>query len=396
MELEITKSNKLKVFTAFSGYDSQCMALKNAEIPFTLVGTSEVNKHAIIANDAVQGINKDIPNLSLEEKENWLIDRNIGFDSKKNKSIIKKNEIEPLFESCIRLNNYGDISKININDLIDFDFFTYSFPCTNISVSGKGKGLEKGSGTSSSLLWECKRIIEAKRPKYLLLENVKNLVGKKFKPYFDEWCNQLEELGYTNYWEVMNAKDFGTPHNRERIFMVSILDNDKDFIFPTKEPLITKLKDILEDKVDEKHFLSDEACEVFVNSIQNQYTGNKLAVAVAQRGRNPTNPTSRVSGLPTVQMLESQGNEFSNCLTTVQKDSLVGINKDNKFRIRKLTTLEYFRLMGVSDTDFLKIKNKLNKVFYKGKDKSNSQLIKLGGNSIVVNCMVKIFKKLFK
>lgn len=95
--------------------------------------------------------------------------------------------------------NLGDISKIKLEDVPDMDLFTYSFPCTDISQAGKMLGFEEGSGTRSSLLWECKRIIDGKKPKYLLLENVKNLVGKKFKPNFDLWLEWLSEQGYTNY-----------------------------------------------------------------------------------------------------------------------------------------------------------------------------------------------------
>lgn len=150
------------------------------------------------------------------------------------------------------------MSKINVDDVPDHDLFTYSFPCTSVSLAGKQQGFEKGSGTASSLLWECERVIQAKKPKYLLLENVKNLVGKKFIDGFNEWLKVLEDLGYTNYWQVLNAKDYGVPQNRERVFVVSILGEHKPYQFPEKEPLLIRLKDILESEVDEKFYLSDE------------------------------------------------------------------------------------------------------------------------------------------
>ena len=115
--------------------------------------------------------------------------------------------------------NLGDITKINTEDIPDHDLFTYSFPCQDISIAGKMRGLDKESGTRSSLLWECERIIKAKKPKYLLMENVKNLVGKKFKSYFEEWLKVLEDLGYSNYWRVLNSQDFNVPQNRERVFV---------------------------------------------------------------------------------------------------------------------------------------------------------------------------------
>lgn len=125
--------DRLKVMTTFSGYDSQCMSLKDANIDHECVATSEVDKHAIIANASVHG--KDISideNISLEEKYQWLLQRNIGFDFVKNKStlkISKKTEIENLYKACKQINNLGDISKINPNEIPDIDFLTYSFPC---------------------------------------------------------------------------------------------------------------------------------------------------------------------------------------------------------------------------------------------------------------------------
>ena len=159
-----TKDNPLRVFTAFSGYDSQCMALDRIGIPYELVGWSEIDKYAIQAHNAVYPQYAD--------------------------------------------RNYGDISKIDWEKVPDFDLFTYSFPCTDISNAGVQKGLEEGSGTRSSLLWECKKTIEVKRPKYLLMENVKALVSQKFLPFYKKWEQWLAEMGYDNHCKVMNAKDY--------------------------------------------------------------------------------------------------------------------------------------------------------------------------------------------
>ena len=206
----------LRVFEAFAGYGSQSMALKRLGIDFEVVGISEIDKYAIQAYMAVHG--------------------------------------ETL--------NYGDISKINWNEVPDFDFLTYSFPCTDISSAGLQKGLEEGSGTRSSLLWECRKAIESKKPKYLLMENVKNLVSKKFIPYLKEWIRFLEGQGYNNYTKVLNAKDFGVPQNRERVFMVSIL-GEASFHFPKPFTLEKRLKDILEKDVDESFYLSKKAIDGF-------------------------------------------------------------------------------------------------------------------------------------
>ena len=198
----------LRVFEAFAGYGSQSIALRNLEIEYEVVAISEIDKYAIKAYEAIHG----------------------------------------------PTNNLGDICKINPSDIPDHDLFTYSFPCQDLSVAGKQAGL--GKGTRSGLLYECKKIIEYCRPKYLLLENVKNLVGKKFKLQFKEWLSYLENLGYTNYWQILNAKNYGVPQNRERVFVVSILGEHEPYEFPKPMPLEKCIADILEDEVDEKYYIN--------------------------------------------------------------------------------------------------------------------------------------------
>ena len=198
----------LRVFEAFAGYGSQSIALRNLGIDYEVVAISEIDKYAIKAYEAIHG----------------------------------------------PVNNLGDICKIDPKDIPDHDLFTYSFPCQDLSVAGKQAGL--GEGTRSGLLYECEKVIEAKRPKYLLLENVKNLVGKKFKSQFDEWLDYLESLGYTNCWKVLNAKDYGVPQNRERVFVVSILGEHEPYEFPKPTPLDKCMAGILEDKVDEKYYIN--------------------------------------------------------------------------------------------------------------------------------------------
>ncbi|SQG93685.1 DNA (cytosine-5-)-methyltransferase [Streptococcus dysgalactiae] len=202
----------LRVFEAFAGIGTQRMSLRNLGIPHEVVAIAEIDKFAIKSYEAIHG----------------------------------------------PVNNLGDISKINPDNIPDHDLFTYSFPCQDISVAGKQAGLDIDSGTRSGLLWECQKVIATKKPKYLLMENVKNLVGKKHKPNFDKWLDWLESQGYTNYWQVLNAKDYGIPQNRERVFCVSILGEHSPYVFPGKQELTIRLKDILEDDVDEKYYLSEE------------------------------------------------------------------------------------------------------------------------------------------
>lgn len=208
---------KIRVFEAFAGYGSQAMALKRLQadfpdkIEFEVVGISEIDPYAITAYKAIHG---DTP-------------------------------------------NFGDIFRIDWAKVPDFDLFTYSFPCQDISTAGRQRGFNEGSGSRSSLLWECRSAIAAKLPKYLLMENVKALVQKKFKIEFQRWVDTLSELGYTNFWQVLNAKDYGVPQNRERVFMVSILGNAA-FEFPEPFPLKKRLRDVVEEDVDENYYLKDE------------------------------------------------------------------------------------------------------------------------------------------
>ena len=163
-----------------------------------------------------------------------------------------------------KLENSGKetVYDIEVEDDHSFTVFnTIVHNCQDISVAGKGLGLDEGSDTRSGLLWECQKVIAAKKPKYLLMENVKNLVGKKHKPNFDKWLEWLESQGYTNYWQVLNAKDFGIPQNRERVFCISILGEHEPYIFPKKQELTFRLKDVLENEVDEKYYLSEERVE---------------------------------------------------------------------------------------------------------------------------------------
>lgn len=208
---------KLKAFEAFAGYGSQAMALerlsrRHADFDFEVVGISEIDRYAIQAHRAVHGDG---------------------------------------------ITNYGDISRIDWVQVPDFDLLTYSFPCTNISTAGRQEGLTENSGTSSSLLWECRRAIERKRPKYLLMENVKALTQKKFRPDFERWQQTLRDLGYTNFWQVINATECNVPQNRERVFMVSIRGGQY-YEFPRPLELERRLINVLEPQVDERYYLTPE------------------------------------------------------------------------------------------------------------------------------------------
>ena len=226
--MKYTKDNPLRVVTLFSGYDSQCLALNKLkavypQFDYELVAWCEIDKDAIAAH----------------------------------------NSIYPQWEN----RNLGDISKTNVNDIPDCDLMTWSFPCTDISSAGRQAGLSKDSGTRSSLAWEAIRLFRAKRPKYLLMENVKALVQRKFIGDFKTILLELEGMGYANFSQVLDASKYGVAQHRERVFCVSILRDPKkpepSFHFPKPFPLEKRLKDYLEENADEKYYLSDKMLEYF-------------------------------------------------------------------------------------------------------------------------------------
>ena len=255
----------VRVFEAFSGVGSQRMALRNLGIDHEVVAISDVDEFTVKSYTAIHNNDKVVSQATDEEMQDYLEKRNIPLNNKGVRKILKGNKLREFYEACIKSNNLGDISKVETQNIPDHDLFTYSFPCQDISVAGKGLGLNEGSDTRSGLLWECQKVIDGKRPKYLLLENVKNLVGKKHKHNFDKWLEWLEEQGYTNYWQVLNAKDYGVPQNRERVFVVSILGEHEPYEFPEPIELELRLKDVLESEVDEKFYLSKEKSEKLIS-----------------------------------------------------------------------------------------------------------------------------------
>ena len=269
-QLEKYKFNNepIRILEFFSGVGMQRMAFDKLGVNYESVGTSEIDIPAILSyaaiHDGLLESDETFEYPTKEEMLNYLSERNIGLDFKTGKLKLPKNldKIKQLYRATILSKCFGDISKISPSDLPDFDFMTYSFPCTDVSVAGRKNGVIKGQ-TRSGLLYECEKVIECKRPKYLLLENVKNLVGKQFKPQFDEWLEYLETLGYTNYWKVLNSKSFGVPQNRERVFVLSILGEHDPYEFHSGFELDIRLKDILEFNVDEKYYLSKEVQDRF-------------------------------------------------------------------------------------------------------------------------------------
>lgn len=198
------------------------------------------------------------------ELKDWKLVNFCEFDKYATKSYCAIHEVD---ESL----NLGDITKVDETKLEDFNMMTWGFPCTDISVAGKQKGFldEDGNKTRSGMYYEGIRILIHKKPALSIIENVKNLTSKRFKTEFETVLSDLDEAGYNSYYKVLNAKDFGIPQNRERVFIISIrkdLDNSK-FTFPRGFDNGIRLKDILEDEVDEKYYISDDKVQRFLTNL---------------------------------------------------------------------------------------------------------------------------------
>ena len=350
--------DKIRVFEAFAGYGSQSIALRNIGVEHEVVAISEIDKYATIAYEAIHG----------------------------------------------PTNNLGDISKIKVEDIPEHDLFTYSFPCQDISVAGRQRGMEKGK-TRSGLLYECEKIIEHCKPKYLLMENVKNLVGKKFKAQFDEWLAYLETLGYTNYWEILDSKNYGVPQHRERVFCVSILGEHKPYTFPKKIKLDKCMADILESEIEEKYYVNKPFKLVDRGRVKAEFEnvnfdqGKRIygtdsyfqTLGAADRGTNNILVDAYLTDFKykqTSQVLNDRG--ICVTLDTMQggyRQPKILCDGENSYRVRKITPREAFRLMGMKDSDIDKIQET---------GLSNSQQYKMAGNSIVVDVLEGIFKELFQ
>ena len=315
------------------------MALKNIGFEHEVVGISEISESAITAYNAIHGETK----------------------------------------------NFGDISKLKTEDIPDHDLFTYSFPCQDISLDGNLLGASEGSGTRSSLLWEAKRVIQAKKPRYLMLENVKNLLANRFKNDFENWLQWLESQGYNNYVKLINAKDFtNIPQNRERVFVLSILkEDDFGFSYPDNINRTSVLKDFLESPINHSYIVPESKFEKLIVPFESQterhfIANNKTGYIVAR----PYD--SFVYGYPNSRT--RRGRVGYGVAQTIQTEVLMGVVLED-LTIKKLTPLECWRLMGVKDEDYFKaIDAGLKK----------TALYELAGNAIVVQVLERIFQEVMK
>ena len=367
-QYKITKP--IRLIELFAGIGSQAKALKNLGVNFEHYRVVEWDKYAVASYNAIHGTN---------------------------------------FTT-------SDITKISGSDLgiVDthlYDYIlTYSFPCTDISLAGKMGGMSKGTNTRSGLLWEVERLLDECKelPQILLMENVPQIISKQNIADFQDWQYKLEQLGYLNYVSLLNAKDYGIPQNRNRCFMVSILGKYY-YKFPQKQELTLRLKDMLEDEVDEKYYLSDKMISYISQSGTKKFKADtKINLDIARPLTTDQNKRAGTTNyyskeLPNEFDLKvirefglygnKQGGSVFNknglCPTLTTESSnnwnvLINDTVKTNLRIRKLTPKECWRLMGFNDEDFEKA-SKVN---------SNTQLYKQAGNSIVVNVLMAIFKEL--
>lgn len=327
----------IKVFDMFSGYGGAEFALTKAEIPHECIGFSEIKEHAITC----------------------FINNHPG------------------------IKNYGDCTKINPQELPDFDLLTGGFPCQAFSEAGRHLGELDTRGT---LFYEIVRIAEVKKPKYMLLENVEGLTHLTHKNTFDKILSELDRIGYKVYWKLMNSKDYGTPQSRKRVLFVCFRkDIDKGFEFPKEEELNLFLKNLIEKEVPQKYFLTEKKMNSFKKD--SYPTGNpEDMVSVAIRNKNRS--LHQAKGLP---------------YGTFPKDYHLRFNKDigvsfavksatheflvsdiNLEKIRSLTPRECFRLMGFFNDEI-----KLDGL-------SDSNKFDLAGNGWDVNMISKVLKQMFK
>lgn len=456
-KFKITKP--IRLISLFSGYDSQALSLKYLGVPFEHWKTCEWAVKSIQALKDLHFTNEDIelnPNRTKEEMVNFLYQKGISNNynepmTKQQINRLSEETLKTIIKNIAITHNLVNIQQVKGKDLeiVDTDKYeyimTYSFPCQDLSLAGKGKGMSDTS-TRSGMLWEVERILteSENKPQILLMENVPMVHSQDNVKDFIKWQLRLEEMGYKNYWKDLIATDYGIPQTRNRTFMVSIL-GEYSYTFPKPIPLKLKLKDMLEDDVDEKYYLSDKQLQ----DIQQWNAYQKPLETMEQVDKENISPTITRSGAYAAGMIlvknatkqgyleatEGDGVDISGRMEyhrgTVQKDKIQTINTnqdygvvvlggigekksnsntqwymqdriydnnvgislattanpnyiDKQLRVRKLTTREAFRLMGVKDEDYDNV----------CKNQNENSLFHLAGDSIVTNVLMAIFKEM--
>ena len=400
------KKRIIRVFSAFAGFDTQFLALRqyarwynqNTNGPLlevVLVGWCEIDKDAIICHNA----------------------------------------LFPEAKSC----HYPDITQVDWARVPDFDVLIYSSCCQSLTRTGAQKGMTEGSGTPSSLIWYIRDAIRVKRPKVCILENVPPLLETKFEGMFEKWRNAISSLGYRNTWSTMCAADYGVPQNRNRAFLVSVRkDVNKSIYFPTPVGCKLEAEALLEENVDERYYLSEDETYSFLMSINDKQSSGHLMPHITVKGRCvkriltpscngynlhicPTLVADKNYGkssykrflstahYPRPGVFEVWHNEEQVAIPYKEKIGYALIDTERKykiinaskvailtemknmeagdyFRLRRLTPRECFRLMSVEEDD-------INKLVTSGV--SEDQLYKMAGNAIVIKVLVFLYQSIF-
>lgn len=374
------RQKKLRVFEAFAGIGAQASALKRMNINYEIVGISDWFIDAIECYAAIHCQDKKVSVPSdITEVDEYLSQFTFSADSVKPYDISRLTEDQrrDLYRANKQANNYGSITELKGCDMPITDLLVYSFPCQDLSTGGKGKGMSKGSGTRSGLLWEIERILQELRdinrlPEYLLLENVKTIKAETNKKDLDQWLFFLESIGYQNdECMILNSLDFGVPQDRERAFIVSHLKtklNINQRIDKKKKAQVFNINDFILTDYDSDPALRTEADMAQlnqtpsrdkmwdINGIENITNDTKVRTITCNMDRTHTAALFRYEGI--------KGNTY-----------------------RRLTLREAFLLMGFTREEYLCAASL---------GFSYRKLNKLIGNSIVVNVLVAIFEAMFE
>ncbi len=419
MELNIPHgSNMFKVVETFSGIGAQAKALERLGIDYEIVNTCDWDVNAIIAYCRIHkgGIDTRISDeFTDEEIDKFLRNTTLSMDGKKAISDNSYNRLTPdfkriLFSAIKQTKNFVSIIDVHGSDIPnDIDLLTYSFPCQDLSLCGcwhgNKSGIARDAHNRSGMLWEVERILKemhfAKRqmPKFLVMENVTNILSTTHKKDFDDWKSTLRDLGYVNHIYRLNAKDFGVPQKRERAYMISVLcDNNLNKIATVEDYFNNNnLEDVsvAERYRNRKFYLKDV---LRLDYSKDQYT-------IEANINQPNNTPSRMKIYEQNDLLFDGRyiNEiYVNTITTKQdrnpNSGLIAYDNglEGKAKWRYLTPRECFMLMGFDEDDYDAVV--VNNLDYKKNTKllTNEKLTKMAGNSICVDVLEAIFKQLIE
>ena len=298
-QFKITKP--VRLIELFSGIGAQSMALKKLKVSFEMWKTSDIDINAVKSYKAIHCSNDNTDyseGLFKMELVAKLYEMAVSSDGKnpmKLEQLQHKNEtwLRETYNNFMATHNLGSVIGVHAKDLeIDekkyINILTYSFPCTDLSLAGLQKGMDRNSGTASSLLWQVERILKECKdleclPGILVMENVTQVHGSKNLENWNLWLKTLEDLGYNNFYSDLNAKDYGIPQNRNRCFMISLL-SDKSYTFPNPIKLQFRMKDFLETEVDEKYYIDNEKAKKLIKELEESGKLNKSQTAISMTG----------------------------------------------------------------------------------------------------------------